>query len=239
MAATVFEPYTVLLLHYQEIAGFISHESSNTSGPGINDTTQTDRDNTLHDMTLLLDFLTPLYENIVRPAADLLVQDVPTIGFDMLWYLFRPGTDVWIQDSADVYMAVVHKFEHKRHHHQREYGSTKSSESILHLWRFGTDGNRVARITFTHKFERYTGQVEVTSLAVCPTSYWDTADQSSRRQNTLAESRLLVEAIREGSLYVHYDGPDGTSVRQKIHPYLTRSDNLIGTRQDGCRFCTA
>ena len=213
VAATVFEPYNVLLHNYKEIAEFISRESNNTLGPSVNDTTQADQENTLRDMTLLLEFLKPLYESIVQPGAELLARNVPIIGFDMLWYLFCPGTDVWIQDSTDVYMAVVHKFEYKRHHHhQRKWDSTEPFECILHLWRLATDGNRVARTNFTRRFERYTGQVEVISLSVCPVSFWDATDQGSRRQNTLAKNNLLVEAIREGSLHVHYDGPNDTDV---------------------------
>ena len=212
VAATIFEPYSALLHHYHEIEGFISRESNKTSGPDKDDSmTQIDREKTVDEMTLLLGFLRPLYENTVKPAADSLAQDVPMVEFDMLWYLFRPGTDVWFQGSETAYMAVVHRVEYERDHEQRKWSSNESSGLILHLWCLSTDGNRVARISVVHVFERYAGQIEVTSLAVCPVSYWDVTDQGARRQNTLAKSQLLVEALREGSLHVHYDEPNNTS----------------------------
>jgi hypothetical protein len=108
-------------------------------------------------------------------------------------------------------MAVVHRLEHKRDHEQQKWISTRYSESKLHLWCLDTDGNRVARVSLTHVFARYTGQVEVTSLAVCLVAYWDATDQGARRRCTLAISQLLVEAIREGSLHVHYDEPNNSN----------------------------
>jgi hypothetical protein len=211
-AATISEPYSVLLHHYHEIEEYTIHESNKILSSDNDDAaTQIDRENTVRDMALLLDFLKPTYESTIVPAADLLRESVPMVGFDMLWYLFRPGTDVWLQDTEDVFMAVVHKVEHKRDHEQPRYSSTRYSESKLHLWCLSTDGSRVARVSITHVFARYAGQVEVTSLAVCPVSYWDATDRGARRRSTLAKSQLLVEAIREGSLHVHYDEPNNTN----------------------------
>jgi hypothetical protein len=211
-AATISEPYSVLFHHYREIEDFISRESNKISSLENDDAaTQIDREKTVRDMALLLNFLKPTYESTIVPTADLLTKDAPMVAFDMLWYLFRPGTDVWFQGTEDVYMAVVHRVEHKRDHEQQKWSSTRYSEAKLHLWCLDTDGNRVARISLTHVFARYTGQVEVTSLAVCPVSYWDATDQGARRRSTLAKSQLLVEAIREGSLHVHYDKPNDTN----------------------------
>lgn len=238
VVATVFEPYSVLLHHYHELEEFVSRESNFTSGPGVDDTsTQIDRKKTVCDMTLLLDFLKPIYESTVKPAAHLLAQDVPMVSFDMLWYLFRPGMDVWFQGTSSPYMAVVHRVEHERDHEQRKWSSNESSVLILHLWCLSTDGNRVARISLTHLFGRFANQVEVTSLAVCPASYWDATDQGARRQSTLATSRLLVEAIREGSLHIHYDEPNSTNgvVSLVTCCCTSRSNDLAGPRQDGCR----
>jgi hypothetical protein len=207
--ATIFEPYSVLLHHYQEIEGFVSHGSYNVPDPDNDDAaTRIDREGTVRDMALLLGFLKPIFESTVQPAAKLLSQDVPMISFDMLWYIFRPGTDVWSRNSTEATMAVVHKTEYEQDHEQRKWSSTESSRFILHLWCLNTDGHRVARTSMLHVFERYASQVEVTSLAVCPVSYWDVTDQGARRQSTLAKSRLLVEAIREGSLHIHYDEPN-------------------------------
>ena len=209
VAAIIFEPYSVLLHHYHEIEEFISRESIKTTGSNMDDTaTETDREITLHNMILLLDFLKPLYENTVKPATVLLAQDVPMIGFDMLWYLFRPGTDVWVQSTSNVYMAVVHETEYDQDERQQKRSSAEFSELILHLWCLSTDGNRVARTCVTHVIKRFAGQLEVTSLAVCPVCYWDATDQGARRQITLARNRLLVEAVREGSLHINYDDPN-------------------------------
>jgi hypothetical protein len=205
----IFEPYSVLLHHFDEIESFIARESKRIPNSENDDaTTQIDRDDTVRDMVLLLDFLRPLHVSVVTPAVKFLAHDVPTINFDMLWYLFRPGTDVWIQEKDTVSMAVVHKFKYKRDDKKSKWSSTESSEFSLHLWRLSTDGNRVARTSVKHKFERFPGQMEINALAVCPVSYWDATDHGARRQSTLARNRLLEEVIREGSLHVHYDEPN-------------------------------
>jgi hypothetical protein len=212
-AASIVQPYGVLFHHYHEIEDFVSPESNKTASAESNDsTTYIDGEVTLREMALLLVFLRPMYESIVKPAAHSLARKVPVIGFDMLWYLFRPGMDVWVQGTADVYMAVVHMIEYNWHHEQRKGDPSGPSGSILYLWRLSTDGNRVARTTIQHEIEYYAGQIEVTSLAVCPVSYWDTTDQGARRQRTLAKSQLLVEAMRKGSLYIDYDEPNNTDV---------------------------
>jgi hypothetical protein len=212
MAATIFEPYSVLLHNYHAIEEFVSCKSNEVSGPeDDNSAVQIDRETSVRDILLLLDFLKPIYESTVKPAADLLSQDVPMISFDMLWYLFRPGTDIWFQGTTSACMAVVHSIGHERDREPLKWNSKESSFLVLNLWCLGTDGNRVARTPMMHVFHRYAGQVEVTSLEVCPTSYWDVTDQGARRQSTLAKSRLLVEALREGSLHVHYNEPNNNN----------------------------
>lgn len=242
VAATVFEPYSVFLHHYHGMEEFVLRESSDASDLDVNDaSTQIDRESTLRDMALLLNFLRPLYESTVKPAAELLTQDVPMVSYDMLWYLFRPGMDVWFQGTSNPYMAVVHRVDFERDHEQRKWSSNESSVLILHLWCLSTDGNRVARISLTHLFERFANEVEVTSLSVCPASYWDASDQGARRQSTLATSQLLVEAIREGSLHIHYDEPNNTNgvVSLTSHRYATKSNNFMDLRQDGGRLSPA
>jgi hypothetical protein len=84
-AATIFEPYSVLFHHYHEIEEFTSSKSNKTPSPDNDNTsTQIDRENTVRDMALLLDFLKPIYESTIVPAAGLLAQAVPMVAFDML-----------------------------------------------------------------------------------------------------------------------------------------------------------
>jgi hypothetical protein len=212
MAATIFEPYSVLLHHYHAMEEFVSCQSNKALGPDNDDSAvRIDREASVRDISLLLDFLKPIYDSTVKPAADLLSQDVPMISFDMLWYLFRPGTDVWFQGTTNACMAVVHSIGLERDSEPPKWNSKESSILVLNLWGLGTDGNRVAREPMMHVFDRFAGQAKVTSLDVCPVSYWDVTDQGARRQSTLAKSRLLVEALREGSLHVHYNEPNSTN----------------------------
>ncbi|PGH01694.1 hypothetical protein AJ79_07848 [Helicocarpus griseus UAMH5409] len=119
--ATIFEPYAVLLHHFSQIEAFVQrsplrHEKENDNGllqdsekESVNELVQLQAD---HVRSLYI-FLKPRYEALILPCQKHLAQPIPCVAFDMLWYIFRPGTAVYIETSGAVHVCVVSKVRYQ------------------------------------------------------------------------------------------------------------------------------
>ncbi|KAL8697714.1 MAG: hypothetical protein Q9201_006975, partial [Fulgogasparrea decipioides] len=230
----IYEPFAALMHCFPDIKDFVLNSTrSNSSevravidkaeGP---DSSQADRlraqvgvEGALRlereHVRRLYEFLKPRYQAQVVPAQDHLKKSQPLIAFDMLWYLFRPGTDVYIWDKGSAYVCVVDYVrsdidEREENHQARlsDKGESRVAFWILDLWYLDTDGARVARSRRQdYIIPAYTGYQKVTMLPVCPTAMWDAFDNGEQRQAIMRRSKLHLKALQQGHLQVHYDGP--------------------------------
>ena len=180
--AQLYEPYRVLLHHFSQISAAINCGETHMKegvdagrvGPNKEWEDEIHRLQVGH-LTCLYDFLHPLYDELVTPSRILLEGEQPKISFDMLWYLFKPGIDVYTHTRFGLQAAVVldFRFDDDR----RVRGSRRSRgrysdgmASALEMWYLTTDGRTVGRQEMTHRFGFYEGLREVRSLEVCPAS---------------------------------------------------------------------
>lgn len=194
------EPFHVLMHHYSEIQSWIEANEEQSAQQEDN---AEERAAQLKHMRVLNGFLRDDYQDKVLPTLALLTETTPTISFEMLWFLFRPGIDVYLQTSEGVSAAVVYKVERDIITIDRPY-----RRWYVKCWRMASNGSRVARVTCIGVIARYDGCREVTSLPVCPTGIWDAHDGGSRRAKIMQRNKISLEALRKGSLHVQYDGPD-------------------------------
>ena len=153
-------------------------------------------------------FLRPRYIDIVLPCQKMLEEFPPRIAFDMLWYIFRPGTDVYVRMDEVVHACVVEKVRNNLDNPEPgRFANTKLQWCEITVWYLDTDGSRIGRCSATYTIWPYVGLREVTRLGMCPTSFWDANDEGKRRQNIISRSKLHVKALQQGYLLAHYDGP--------------------------------
>lgn len=153
-------------------------------------------------LQVLLDAVRSTYSAEISPVEARLKEPTPTIEFDKLWYMFRPGVDVYVQSTEDVYACVISQTS------QTMSVSTRRPQLNLYMWCLGTDGRRIARLEKYASVGRYSGYTEVTSLPVCPAAIWDAFDGGKRRQLIMDRNQLHLQTLRNGSLYASYDGID-------------------------------
>lgn len=153
-------------------------------------------------MKILHDFLCRRFNTEVLPVQNRLKEKTPTVEFENLWYLFRPGLEVYVQSSEDVHACVISSVSKVLH------WSMRSRQWNLDMWCLSTDGRRIARITKSASIGAYSGYREVKALPICPVAIWDSFDGGKRRKRILERSAMYVRTLRNGSLHATYDGTD-------------------------------
>ncbi|ETI28430.1 hypothetical protein G647_00879 [Cladophialophora carrionii CBS 160.54] len=210
------EPYDLLMHHFAAIEDFVEGEDPRgmpKEAQDLNAAIDLERSKiAVEHMKLLYHFLKPQYENRIQPCLDGLSQAIPQISFDMLWYLFRPGVDVYVQSDDMISVCVVR--EVKSNLDQTKWlSSTTPSYWEVDAWHLVTNGARIARTKVMHQINSYTGLRDVTSLPLCPVSYWDATDGGARREQILRRSGMYVSALKAGNMLASYDGPDLVTTR--------------------------
>ncbi|KAL8649650.1 MAG: hypothetical protein Q9210_004274 [Variospora velana] len=200
------EPYGVLMHHFPQLAAFAQSSNPVDSEAENIEVLRLKRKH----VRLLCEHLKPHYDSVVMPSRKLLENDPPRISFDMLWYVFKPGTDVYLQAHGLVHTCVVadiYSNYDDNEHNLAQINQTKLEYWVLDLWFLETDGTSVGRVPTTCRIYPYKGLREVAFLDVCPVSIWDAIDNGKRRESIMRRSKLLVKALQQGHLLVRYDGP--------------------------------
>ncbi|KAI4115146.1 MAG: hypothetical protein LQ338_007899, partial [Usnochroma carphineum] len=208
---TLLEPYGVLMHHFPQLAAFA--QSTLPTDPEAELVTQTE-ENT-QDLEILrlqkkhvrhlYEHLKPYYDSSVLTAQKLLENDPPRIAFDMLWYVFKPGTDVYVQAPhglvhACVVADIYSNYDDDEHHSAARISQTKLKHWVLDLWYLDSDGTSAGRSAMSSRIQAYSGLREVTTLDVCPVSIWDAIDNGERRESIMRRSKLLMKALQQGHL---------------------------------------
>jgi len=222
----LWEPYAVLMHHFPEIEAFASGDEPKPSTE--KEKIQPEQDSSFMDevrqlqkehMRHLYGYLKPLYHASVLSCQRHLSESPPRVAFDMMWYLFKPGTDVYIRKDGMVHACVVSDVTNNldNHVHLSHHVSGDIRFWTLELWCLDTDGSQVARTLTSTTIYPYSGLLEVTKLEACPVAIWDASDGGERRQKILTRSKLLVKALQQGSLLARYNGPGNQGNRYVSH----------------------
>ncbi|CAJ2509402.1 Uu.00g144280.m01.CDS01 [Anthostomella pinea] len=180
---TIHEPWGFLLHHFMEMEAFIQSTSEDSPWISANasaaekDAFQLEREHIQH----LYDFVKPRYEAQVLPCTKLLEATPPKmIPFDMLWYVFAPGTDVYLQQTGllpqvCVVTRVSSDLDDEGSHGSR-FSQRRREYWNLELWYLDSDGQSITRRSRTCRIRTYPGVEELICLDVCPVDVWDKHD---------------------------------------------------------------
>ncbi|KAK8075707.1 hypothetical protein PG997_010370, partial [Apiospora hydei] len=159
----------------------------------------------------MVEFLSPYYDMHVVPCLEDMKQPNPKLPCRMLWYVFAPGTDVYIQTGTNARAAVVISVDCNMPKRLEEK-KPDEVQVLLDLWYLDSNGIRIRRNAARQVISHYTGTKALTTLDVCPVAVWDAFDKGERRRKILEQNRLVFESLHKGHLLVHYHGPiDGST----------------------------
>ncbi|KAI1344529.1 hypothetical protein F5Y15DRAFT_411360 [Xylariaceae sp. FL0016] len=173
----------------------------------------------------LYQFLKPQYDRTVLPCIKELEQDSPRLPFEMLWYIFSPGTEVYVKAMGTYHACVIHKvwsnLEHSIRLGREEESDPYSDEGYarpvhgdirhrtwsIEVWYLDTDGQYIGRVYHTRQIQFYSGSRRLTQLDICPCTIWDKYDQGERRRMIMQRSELFFKCIKQGHMLAQYKGP--------------------------------
>ncbi|KAL9115721.1 MAG: hypothetical protein Q9227_000089 [Pyrenula ochraceoflavens] len=201
------EPYAWLLHHLQDLQTFMERDIPDSSFlpaeavAGLADGDDPPKE-AKRQVGLLLEFLQPTIEDLLLPAQALISREIPLVTFDAVWYLFRPGTEIYIR-TLDVWHAAIVK---KCDTTPVESRGSKRLAYRIYYWSLTCDGEVLGRWGNHTKIFSFEGQKEITSLGLFPTKFWDAKDGGERRKNLVEWGKRLYQAVRQGSKQLGYDG---------------------------------
>ncbi|KAH9904445.1 P-loop containing nucleoside triphosphate hydrolase protein [Xylariomycetidae sp. FL2044] len=157
---------------------------------------------------VLYDFLEPYYSERVTPLMKQLTGACPVSKFDMIWYIFEPGTEVYVNTEVGCQMCVVEQITSNL---DKQSDERRVDERLrywdLSLWYLTSDGKFVGRVKTAIRIGAYSGERKLISLPVCPIEIWDAHDKGDRRRKIMSRSRLLFKSLKLGFLLSSYSGP--------------------------------
>lgn len=129
-----------------------------------------------------------------------LCHAVGTANFEMLWYLFRPGTFVFVKDGDRLTGAVVVFAQEKTY--QESVYKRNGSWSII-CWHLGFDGTKVRRIKLNINIPAYNESRKITDLPVYPIEF---AEDRSLLKKLVGLGKKYWEFLRCKYVQAHYRG---------------------------------
>lgn len=203
-------PWSFLYHRFAEIESFVK----STAPPEIKD--ERHRNNQegyfqiqKEHMKYLYDFLKSSYNAQLEPCKHILSQPLPSLPFNMIWYAFPPGTDVYCQDRDGVFAAVVVRvFSNLEEDDSLNIKQNRVEQKYwaLDLWNLETDGTSVGRIPINWRIDSFAGSLPLTSLDICPCAVWDAYDKGERRERIMKRSRIMAKMLQQGYILASHNG---------------------------------
>lgn len=219
----IHEPYWVLVHHEKELKR-LHAKLSDPSGSSENDEDKIAAQEQADHLKVLLDFIQPQVDRLVPPIQRRLQKKVPTITFDTLWYLLKPGTFVYCQYDKEWIGAIIMRVKGKE-----ERSSKKITRWNILVWFLDYNAGLFRGYTESgekgkHVIHRFEGEQDVTSLSVIPREYWDAIDGGARRDQFEARGLKKVKLLQSGYKQMNYKGESLEKTRRTYHSRVIVDD---------------
>ncbi|KAK7989953.1 hypothetical protein PG989_010268 [Apiospora arundinis] len=153
-------------------------------------------------LEVLLQFLRPLFERQYAAARNRLGSEQPTVRFDDLWVLMKPGSLAYIKWEGEWLGCIVGECIK----HLPDDDFPRSWEIRCWVLQVYWPSNEIRLATCTFDVSQYDGEQLVTSLPVCVAEFHDAKDLGVRRRELSERGRKTCQLIWEGPQYTFYDG---------------------------------
>ncbi|TGO69786.1 hypothetical protein BOTNAR_0007g00680 [Botryotinia narcissicola] len=205
------KPYWVLIHHEKEL-----HEKHTrlTEQP---ECTEADKEKAEH-LKALLDFIKPQSMKLLQPILPLLKNKVPTVSFDGLRYLLKPGTLAYYKyDNKWIgYIILRVNPETKR----RSSKIANWSVSVWYLeWSY-----HAYQIETKFDIESFEGERDIASLKVIPREYWDANDNNARRKKFEDRGLKKMTLLKSGHKQMEYKGKTAEEEERQYHGRIIVDD---------------
>lgn len=222
MLTTVDEPYEVLLLHERELRDFHDYLVSKMKSEVAGEPKGPDSEQARH-VRVLLDFIKPYAERTLPHIQHRLKQDVPTVTWDSIWYLLRPGTISYCLFDNERIGCVILRAKRKIKRDAKRWN--------VHVWfldfqdklrRGFTLSRKSGQPRTKHYINFFEGERTVTSLPVFPRQYWDCRDQGKRKTLFEERGKKKLDLLRNEPKQMTYEGQSLENKRRNVRIYFIK-----------------
>ena len=212
-SVTIAEPYAILIHHEKELASYRKRFAPGIS-LSVDQKCERKRD-TYEHLGLLEKYLQDRMGPSVLAEKQRHARGYAT--FEMLWMLFKPGTDVYLRHFIDSSLsaAVVESTNEE---------SRLTYPNILEMkfWYMQYNGTHLGRKRDARDQSRYDGEKEIAKLEVFPCQFLneDVAQEGFKSQRTRLEERGKMFWRLTKKQCMHYDGSTAHYTQEHVSQLL-------------------
>lgn len=232
---TIADPYYVLYHYHKELEEKVhelSQPSPLTNGTPIVDTGDKSvvlSPKAAEDLHHLVDFI-KRSKMMKKMESEKMryAQHPPKCTFDMLWMLYKPGTQVYSERNGELDGFIVKSIE------PWNSNNGVSVTYKLTMWALDFNGSYMCRVRKIKYISWFDGEMDVTSLQTFPI-HLEIGSQSvalrpARWDQLIKRGRKYWEFLKKGCVQVDYDGKllSGTTYRVSVS-CITTSATILST----------
>ena len=146
-------------------------------------------EDTLHALDVLLAYLEPIYSSTIQPEESRYREGLAS--WHLLWYLFKPGSDVYAMVGGKLAAFVVEEVI------DADQRPRTGANVIIRCWSLAYKSRRVTKARTEFIIYSFTGEREISSLRAMPCSYVDAADKGKTRNILEALGAKYYEILKQ------------------------------------------
>ncbi|KAI8624701.1 hypothetical protein F5Y19DRAFT_452880 [Xylariaceae sp. FL1651] len=166
----------------------------------------------LEHVQVLLEFLRPRYQQYYIPATKRYLSVQPTVTFDDVWVLMKPGSLAYAHWDGQTIGCVIGKSIHLPPIPSRDIPEQWSIQFWFLQVHWHSD--QIGCTTLYAAVDRFDGEEPVTSLPIYPAEFLDANDQERTKQRFIERGRKVCDILWGESMYMEYDGECMDNFRQ-------------------------
>jgi hypothetical protein len=151
---------------------------------------------TLYDLNVLLDYFRPLYTKDF--GAENIRHSLGFASFDLLWFLFKPGTNVYAKSGGKIAGFIFEGGEYKSRKGDYWWEAW--------CWNLSYNGKRIERMWHIFKLKKFRGEKKITSLPVFPSSCMDYVDGGMVKERLCNLGEKYYKMLRAIPAHQYYQG---------------------------------
>jgi hypothetical protein len=177
---------------------------------------------TIYDLKVLLRAFKLHYVKNLAPEEAR--YNVGVTSFGLLWFLFKPGVDVYARIGGKIAGFVFERCEKRGDRGDRDrYGERIPGESgqtnyyVAHCWNMTYNGRRIVKTWHEFYIDKFRGERQITSLLVFPCIYLDRSDGGKTRARLQDLGEKYYNIIRKSPAHRVYCGMTWDLEREDMH----------------------
>ena len=168
----------------------------------------------IEHLKVLLEFLRPRYMRYYIPAIERSLKAQPTVKFDDIWIIMKPGTLGYFDLNGYTHGCVLDKCTRL---------SANPSENLkeqwsLHFWYLSVEwqSSRIGCSLTTLTISHFDGEAPISGLRLRPAGLFDSKDTGERRQRFIERGKKVFDIMVGEARYMRYDGECMDDAKQSV-----------------------